>query len=69
MGSLGISEVNITGRGRKKKNKNQNMLLTTTAGGQVAQTLASAISEWEASSVLRVRTRHECPEDNLRELM
>ena len=45
------------------------MLLTTTAGGQVAQTLASAISEWAASSVLRVRTRHECPEDNLRELM
>ena len=52
------------------------MLLTTTAGGQVAQTVASAISEWRldrevwaASSVLRVRTRHECPEVNLRELM
>ena len=47
--------------------------LTTTPSGEVAQTLASATSKWglnrEAwAAVLRVRTRPECPEDNLREL-
>ena len=48
---------------------------TTTVSGEVAQTLASATSEqgldrgmWVALSVLTVRTRPECPEDNLREL-
>ena len=49
--------------------------LTATANREVAQTLMSSISErgldreaWAASSVLRVRTGSECPEDNLREL-
>ena len=47
--------------------------LTTTPSGEVAQTLASATRNWglnrEAwAAVLRVRTRPECPEDNLREL-
>ena len=72
LGSFGISEGNITGR--KKKNP-QNMCLTATANREVAQTLMSSISErgldreaWAASSVLRVRTGSECPEDNLREL-
>ena len=44
--------------------------------GEAAQKFTSGSSEWglgrEAwadSSVLRVRTRLECPEDNLRELM
>ena len=47
MGSFGISEGNITGR-EKKKNKQkspQKMCLTTTPSGEVAQMLASAISE------------------------
>ena len=43
-------------------------------GGEVAQTLASATSKWglnrEArATLLRVRTRTECPEGNLKELM
>ena len=49
-----------------KKKKKTEYTLTTTASGQVAQTLASDISEWgldreagAASSVLRVRTRNE----------
>ena len=73
-GEFGISEGNITGR--EKKKQKPEYTLTTTASGQVAQTLASAISEWRldreagaASSVLRVRTRNECPDDNLRELI
>ena len=51
------------------------MRLTTTANREVAQTLAFTISEWvldsearTASSVFKVRTGLECPEDNLREL-
>ena len=43
---------------------------------EVAQTPAPTTSKqglsreaWAASSVLRVRTRPECPEDNLREIM
>ena len=56
----------------------QNMYLTTIASGdrEVAQMLMSATSEWGlgrkariVSSVFRVRTGPECPEDNLRELM
>ena len=49
---------------------------TTSGDGVVAQKLASATSEWglgreaqAASSVLRVKTGPECPEDNPRELM
>ena len=74
MGSFGISEGNITER--KEKKSPQNRRLTATPSREVAQTLASATSEqgldrgaWVALSVLRVRTRPECPEDNLRELM
>ena len=45
-----------------------------TPSGEIAQTLASATSKWglnrEAqAALLRVRTWHECPEGNLRELM
>ena len=49
------------------------MCLTTTPSREVAQMLASATSKlrlnrkaWAA--LLRVRTRPECPENNLREL-
>ena len=72
MGSFGISEGNITGREKKNKNP-QITCLTTTPSREVAQTLTSATSKRglnrEAqASLLRVRTRPECPEDNLREL-
>ena len=74
MGSLGISESNITSRKKKKKNP-QNRCLTATASGEAAQTLASTTSKqgpdreaWAAQLVLRVRSGPECPEDNLREL-
>ena len=74
MGSFGISEGDITGR-RKKKTP-QNKRLTATASGEGTQVFAMATSKWglgreawAASSVLRVRTGPECPEDNLRELM
>ena len=75
-GSFGISEGNITRRRKKKKKKAQNTHLTTTTRGdrKVAQLLVSTTSEWglgkeehTQSSVLRVRTRPECHEDNLRE--
>ena len=73
VGSFGISEGTTTGRG--KKQNPQNRCLTATASGEVAQTLTSTTSErgldrevWAASTVLRVRTGPECPEDNLREL-
>ena len=49
------------------------MRLTATPSGKVAQTFTSITSKlglnrevWAA--LLRVRTRPECPEDNLREL-
>ena len=74
MGNFGISEGNIIRRRRKKKQK-QNTRLTATASGEVAQMLVLATSEQgldrearPAQSMLRVRTRPECPEDNLREL-
>ena len=71
MGSFGISEGNITGR--RKKKKQQTKHLTATPSREVAQTLVSTSGEQglnrEAqAALLRVRTRPECPEDNLREL-
>ena len=73
VGSSEISEGNITGR-KKKKKKTQNRPLTTTAS-RVAQRLVSTSSEggldrevWLALSVLSVRTRPKCPEDNLKGL-
>ena len=54
----------------------QNMCLTATTSGKVVQMLVYVTTEWElgreaqaASLVLRVRTRFECPEYNLRDLM
>ena len=48
-------------------------MLKATPSEKAAQTIASATSKWglgrEArAALLRVRTRPECPEDNLREL-
>ena len=75
MGSLGISEGNITGRRKKKKKTHpQNTHLTATPSGEVAQMLTSANSKWGLNrkawaALLRVRTGPECPGNNLRELM
>ena len=77
MGSFGVSEGNITRREKKKENsQNTHLTANTSREGEVAQMLTSNISElgvgrqaWAASSVLRVRIRPDCPEDNLRELM
>ena len=49
------------------------MCLTATPSGAAAQMLASPNSKWgmdreELAALLRVRTRPECPEGNLREL-
>ena len=71
VGSLGISEGNIS-RKKKKKTTPQNRLLTTTPS-EVAQMLAAATSELgldrEArAECLGYRTRPESPEDNLGEL-
>ena len=49
------------------------MHLTETPSEEVAQKLASTTSKWglnreEQAALLKVRTRPECPEDNLREL-
>ena len=58
---------------REKKINAQNMCLITTLSREVTQMLKSATSKQELNrevqaALLRVRTRPECPEDNLREL-
>ena len=62
--------------GGKKNQQNTRLTTTTNGDGEVAETLVFATSEWgldrevqDASLVLRVRTRFECPEYNLRDLM
>ena len=72
VGSLGISEGNITGRGKKKNP--QIMHQAATPSGEVAWSLATTSSKWGLNrevpaALLRVRTGPECPENNLRELM
>ena len=56
--------------------QNMGLTATTSGDGEVVQKLASTTSELglgreaqSASSVLRVKTGPECPEDNLRELL
>ena len=78
MGLWGVLESQRATYPGEKKNNNdnpQNMRLTATASREVTQRLMSTTSEQRldreaqaASWVLRVRTRPECPEDNLREL-
>ena len=69
VGSFGISEGNITGR---ENTHTHNGHLSTTASGEVAQTLAFTTSQQglnrDVGCMLRVRMGTECPEDNLREL-
>ena len=82
VGSLEISEGNITWREKKKqktkKKTPQNMHLTTTTSEvrEVTQMLSSTTSKWglgreaqAASLVLSLKTRPECPEGYLRKLM
>ena len=68
MGNFGISEGNITRRNKQTENTH----LSTTPIREVAQMLVSTTIKQglnrEGSWMLRVRTRPECPEDNLREL-
>ena len=50
------------------------MHLTATPSREVDQMLVSATSKWRLNreawaALLRVRTRPECPQDNLKELM
>ena len=68
-GEFWNSKSNITGWKKKKKTP-QKRCLTTTPSREVAQMLASATGGWTGSKgcMLRVRTRPECPEENLREL-
>ena len=70
MGSFGISEGNITGKGKKKHRIHA---LTTTPSGEEAQMLVTASSKQGLNrevraALLRVRTGSECLEGNLREL-
>ena len=72
VGDFGISEGNIN---RKEKNLTD-YVPNRNCQREVAQTLMFTTSElwlgrevWAASSVLRVRTRPEYRENNLRELM
>ena len=73
MGSFGISEGNTNGGKNINKLNPQIMGLTTAPSREVAQMLVSAtisqgLNKAAQAALLRVRTRSECPEDNLRQL-
>ena len=73
MGSFGISESNITGRKVKNKQLTENMpncnsLWRSSPDTHVCHQQVGA-EQGGAGCMFRVRTRPECPEDNLRELM
>ena len=66
----------MEGKKREKNPQNTHLTATTLRDGEVEQTLVSDTCEWglgreagPATSVLRVRTWPECPEDNLGEIM
>ena len=72
MGSFGISEGNITGRGKKKTKTeympNHNCQQRVSPEAHNCYQQVGAGQAQAASSDLRVRPRLECPENNLREL-
>ena len=76
VGSFGISEGNITGRGNTHTHTHthtHNIHQTSTPSGELAQMLTSVssvqgLNRKSQTALLRVRTRTECPEDNLRKL-
>ena len=64
---------NLTGQHKQEEKKNPQIMRLTATPREVTQTLVSTTSKqglkreaWPA--LLRVKTRTECPEDNLREL-
>jgi len=72
VGSFKISEGNITERGKKNK-QTQNTHLTATpkhrsSPGACIHHQRAGAQQGGAGCMLRVRTRPERPEDNLREL-
>ena len=68
-GSFGISEGNITGR--EKKQNPQNMCLTVTSSSDACsrQQRVGVEQGGMGCIILRVKTRLECPEDNLKGLI
>ena len=67
-GSFGISEGNITGRKKKTQNKCLNRNSQRRSSPDARHQQAGA-EPGGAGYMLRVRTRPECPESNLSELM
>ena len=74
MGSFGISEGNITGRKKKERNPIDYVTKINFQQGTRPDThnchqQAGGLNREVRAALLRVRTRPECPEGNLRELM
>lgn len=78
MGSFGISEGNITGRKKKERKKernptdcvpNNNFQQGTSPDTHNCHQQAGGLYREVRAALLRVKTRPECPEGNLRELM
>jgi hypothetical protein len=78
VGSFGISEGNITGRKKKERKKernptdcvpNNNFQQGTSPDTHDCHQQAGGLNRKVRAALLRVRTRPECPEGNLRELM
>ena len=78
MGSFGISEGNITGRKKKERKKernptdcvpNNNFQQGTSPDTHDCHQQVGDLYREVRSALLRVRTRPECPEGNLKELM
>ena len=78
MGSFGISEGNITGRKKKERKKernptdcvpNNNFQQGTSPDTHDCHQQAGGLNRKVRAALLRVRTRPECPEGNLKELM
>ena len=74
VGSFGISEGNITGRGKKKKKQTTTEYMPNHSSQWRNSPDTRICHQWAGAEqggkgcVLRERTGHECPEDNLREL-
>ena len=78
MGNFGISEGNITGRKKKERKKERNSIdympninfqQGTRPDTHNFHQQAGGLNREVRAALLRVRTRPECPEGNLRELM
>ena len=70
VGSFGISEGNITGRGKKKKTEympNRNSQGRSSPDARICHQQAGT-EQGGVGCMLRIKIQPECPEDNLREL-